>query len=61
VDRPAGSAAPFLCWLVPVLVLALLPRPEGDVLVAGSGGQQYAFYGVLLGGCVAGFISLVSR
>jgi hypothetical protein len=51
--------APFLCWLLPVLVLALLPRPEGDVVVQGGGGQQWAFYGLLLGGCVAGFATVV--
>jgi hypothetical protein len=59
VPTGAGAFAPFLAWLVPVLILALFPRPEGDVLVPGGGGQQWAFYGVLLGGCVAGCASAV--
>lgn len=59
VPTSAGTLAPFLSWLIPVLGLALFPRPEGDVLVPGGGGQQWTFYGLLLGGCVAGFISIV--
>lgn len=57
VASGAGSLVPFLSWLVPVLGLTLFPRPEGDVLVPGGNGQQWTFYGVLLGGCLAGFAS----
>jgi hypothetical protein len=59
VPTGAGTLAPVLSWLAPVLVLALFPRREGDVLVPGGGGPQWTFYGLLLGGCVAGFTSLV--
>ncbi len=59
ISATAGAVAPFVCWLVPVLGLAMVPRPEGDVVVLGGGGQQYVFYGVLLLGCVAGFGSIV--
>src|SRR5256885_1765000 len=59
VPSGAGALAPVAAWLVPVLVLALFPRPEGDVLVPGGGGLQWTFYGLLLGGCAAGFVSIV--
>jgi hypothetical protein len=54
-----GAVAPVLAWLGPVLALTLIARPEGDVLVAGSGGQPAVFYGLLLGGAAAGFVSIV--
>jgi hypothetical protein len=59
VPSGAGALAPVLSWVAPVLVLALFPRPEGDVLVPGGGGAEWTFYGLLLGGCVAGFASIV--
>jgi hypothetical protein len=60
VPSGAGAMAPFLCWLLPVLVLALIARPEGDVLVQGGGGQQWTFWGLLLGGCAAGFATVIT-
>ena len=59
VATEAGALAPLLCWLLPVLGLSLVVRPEGDVLVAGAGGQQYVFYAVLFGGCLAGVLTVV--
>jgi hypothetical protein len=56
----AGAAAlPFAAWVLPVLVLPLYPRAEGDVLVLGGNGQQWTFYGVVLLGCGAGFATIV--
>jgi hypothetical protein len=51
--------APFAFWLIAVVGLSLTTRPEGDVLVPGGGGDQWVFYGVLLGGAVAGVSSIV--
>jgi hypothetical protein len=53
--NPAAWAVslPAAIWLVVVLVLWLLPRPEGDVLVPGYGDDQYVATGLLFGGCVA--------
>ena len=59
VATEAGALAPLICWLLPVLGLSLIARPEGDVLVAGEGGQQYVFYAVLFGGCLAGVLTVV--
>jgi hypothetical protein len=59
VPSPRAALAPFLSWLIVVLVLVFLPRPEGDVLVEGAGGQVYTFYGLLLGGAVAGTVTIV--
>ncbi len=60
VVRATGAAVlPFVSWLVPVLVLPLFPRSDGDVLVLGGGAQQWTFYGVVLLGCAAGFGTIV--
>jgi hypothetical protein len=59
VDRPSAMAAPFVCWLVPLVLLALTPRPEGDVFVPGGGNVQFVFYGLLLGGIAAGIATMV--
>lgn len=55
----AGSMLPVLFWLVTLVGLALVPRPEGDVLVLGGNGQEYVFYAVLLVGAAAGFGTVV--
>lgn len=51
--------APFLCWLVPVIVLAMTSRPEGDVLIPAGGGDQWVFYAMLLLGGAAGVVTVV--
>lgn len=58
VSRAAGAVLPVACWLVPVLVLSTYSRPEGDVLVIAEFQQQWVFYGVLLGGSIAGFVTI---
>jgi len=58
-QRMSAAVAPFVAWLVPTVVLALAPRPEGDVLVPGSGGEQWVFYALLLGGTLTGTVTLV--
>ena len=47
VGGRSGAAAAAAGWLLPVLLLSA-PRPEGDLVVAGSGPG----YGWLLGGTV---------
>lgn len=58
-DRTVAAAAPFLAWLVTVTVVGLMPRPEGDVVLPGGGSLQLVSYGVLLGGAVAGTLTVV--
>lgn len=59
VRRTFGAVAPLLGWLVVVLIVALLPRPEGDVVLPGGGYLQWVSYGVLLGGAIAGTVTIV--
>jgi hypothetical protein len=56
-----GAVLPMLCWLIVLLVPSLYNRPEGDLFVIASYGQEYAFYGLLLGGSLAGFATIVTR
>lgn len=60
LDRPAAMLAPFACWLLPTVLLALTPRPEGDVLVPGGSGVQWVFYALLFGGILAGIVTIVA-
>lgn len=53
MGRTLGGVLPFLSWLVPLLVLSLTPRSEGDVIVLAEQGQEWTFYGVLLLGTAA--------
>ena len=49
-----GAIAPIALWLLVILVPTLYNKPEGDLFVLGVYGQQYAYYGLLFGGAVAG-------
>ena len=57
-DRTAAMVAPFLAWLVPMVLLALTARPEGDVIIPGGGGEQWVYYLALLAGGVAGMVTV---
>jgi hypothetical protein len=59
VRSGAGAFLPLVAWLVPVLGLSLVGRPEGDVIVLGGNGQELTFYAVLLLGCLSGFVSAI--
>jgi hypothetical protein len=59
VGRTAGAVLPVVCWLVPTLVLTMYNRPEGDLFVIAEYQQQYAFYGLLIAGATAGFVTVV--
>ena len=50
-----GAVLPLVSWLLVVLGLTLYNRPEGDLFVLGVHGQQYAYYGLLFAGAIAGF------
>jgi hypothetical protein len=59
VETTAAAVLPFACWLVTVIVIGVLPRPEGDVVLPGGGGAlQWVSYGVLLGGALAGTVTV---
>jgi hypothetical protein len=61
VDSTLASVLPFLSWLAVVIVLGMLPRPEGDVILPGGGGAaEWVAYGVLLGGALAGTVTVVA-
>jgi len=56
--RTGAMAAPFVAWLVPMVLLALTARPEGDVIIPGGGGEQWVYYLALLAGGIAGMITV---
>ena len=57
-DRTAAMVAPFVAWLVPMVLLALTARPEGDVIIPGGGREQWVYYLALLAGGVAGMVTV---
>lgn len=60
VATATATVLPFAFWLMTVIVVGVLPRPEGDVVLPGGGGAlQWASYGVLLGGALAGTFTVV--
>ena len=59
VETTAATALPFGSWLLVVIVVGVMPRPEGDVVLpGGNGGAQWVAYGVLLGGALAGTVTV---
>ncbi len=56
--RIGAGVVALVCWFVPVVVLTMYVRPEGDVIVLAENDQEYSFYGLLLGGVVAGIATL---
>ena len=58
-DRTGAMVAVFAAWLLPLVVLAMTPRAEGDVLVRAGGSEEKVFYALLLGGLVAGVATIV--
>ncbi len=59
VGTTRGAVAPVALWLLVILVPTLYNRPEGDIFVLGIYGQQYAYYGLLFAGAIAGFGTIV--
>lgn len=60
VPRTLACVLPFVSWLVVIVVFGISARPEGDVILPGGGTLQYVSYGVMLGGALAGTISVVT-
>ncbi len=54
-----GAIAPIALWLLVILIPALYNRPEGDLFVLGIYGQQWAYYGLLFAGAIAGFATII--
>ena len=52
-----AALPPVIAWIVSVAALSST-RPEGDVLLPGGGGVQFVSYGVLLGGLLAGLLTV---
>jgi hypothetical protein len=59
VPSTIAAVLPFLLWLVVIFAIGLSPRPEGDVVLPGGGGVQWVSYGVVVGGFVAGVVTVV--
>lgn len=59
VPSTFAAAAPFVAWVVVAIGFGVLTRPEGDVILPGGSPLQYVTYGVLLGGALAGTVTLV--
>jgi hypothetical protein len=59
VHRASGAVLPVVFWLIPILVLTMYTRPEGDLFVITPYWQEWAFYGLLLAGAVTGFGTIV--
>lgn len=58
VSSTAGATLPFATWMLVVLVVGVMARPEGDVVLPGGGAVQWVAYGVLLGGFAAGMVTI---
>ncbi len=53
-----AMALPFGLWLVTILGFGVFGRPEGDVILPG-GAAEWVSYTVLLGGALAGTVTVV--
>ena len=59
VETTVATVLPFLSWLLVVIVIGVMPRPEGDVVLPGGrGALPWVSYGVLLGGALAGTLTV---
>jgi hypothetical protein len=59
VPSMLGVALPFVAWLLVIIGFGVFGRPEGDVILPG-GNAQWVAYGVLLGGALAGTVTVVT-
>lgn len=57
-DRLLPVALPFVGWLVTVLALGFVTRPEGDVILPG-GSLQWVAFALIIGGTLAGTATVV--
>jgi hypothetical protein len=49
--------AVLVAWVLPVIVLPMWPRPEGDVVVPAGGSEQWVYFATLLLGAAAGIVA----
>jgi len=60
VPRMSAVLAPFAGWLIVVVGFGVVTRPEGDVILPGAPNSlEFVTYGVLLGGALAGTVTVV--
>jgi hypothetical protein len=60
VPSTGAALAPFLGWLIVVVGFGVVSRPEGDVILPGAPGSlEFVTYGLLLGGALAGTVTVV--
>ncbi|WP_375504029.1 hypothetical protein [uncultured Jatrophihabitans sp.] len=59
VPSMIGVALPYVAWLIAIIGFGVFGRPEGDIILPG-GNPQWVAYGVLLGGALAGMVTVVS-
>ncbi|MGI8677151.1 MAG: hypothetical protein ACR2LX_00400 [Jatrophihabitans sp.] len=59
VPSTLAAVLPFLGWLAVIIAFGAASRPEGDVILPGGGPLAYVSYGVMLGGALAGTLSIV--
>lgn len=60
ISTAPARLAPFVTWLLVMIVFGVLTRPEGDVILPGAPrAAEYVTYGVLLGGALVGTVTIV--
>lgn len=60
VPSTAAAVLPLVAWLVVIVVFGVVVRPEGDVILpGGTGAVHWVSYGVMLGGALAGTVTVV--
>lgn len=59
VPTTGAAMLPFVSWLIVVIAVGMFTRPEGDIVLPGGGALEWVSYGVLLGGPLAGTVTVV--
>ena len=55
IGQVRGAVLPLLFWIVPVLALGFLGRPEGDLIIEGGNNEQWVALAMIVAGAVVGF------
>jgi hypothetical protein len=56
IGQVRGAALPLVFWIVPVLTLGFLGRPEGDLIIEGGNNEQWVALAMIVAGAVVGFV-----
>lgn len=60
VPSTTAAVLPFVAWLIVIVVFGIVARPEGDVILpGGTGAVHWVSYGVMLGGALAGTVTVI--